>query len=122
MQAEAALTYPLFRKAWMKVPIQATVFGAAFYIASQLQTRFLPKFSRKFYKNHEGGIKPEVYLHNHDLISKFRMFDHSEAQADSKTEVENYLDVYQSGPLTKAEMLNRIAEGRSVDEDFMKKF
>jgi hypothetical protein len=50
------------------------------------------------------------------------MFDHTEAQADSKNDVESYLDVYHSGPLTKAEMLNRIADGRFVDEDFMKKF
>jgi hypothetical protein len=50
------------------------------------------------------------------------MFDHTEARADSKNDVENYLDVYHSGPLTKSEMLNRIADGRAVDESFMRKF
>ena len=36
-QKEAALTYPLFRKAWMKLPIMGTAFGGAFWIASLLQ-------------------------------------------------------------------------------------
>jgi len=36
MQTEAALSYPLFRKTWMRFPIQATVFTGAYYIAGQL--------------------------------------------------------------------------------------
>lgn len=62
-------------------------------------------------------------MNNHDLISKFRIFEEgSVAQADSQSQVESYLDIYSSGPLTKAEMLNRIAEGKPVDENFAKKF
>jgi len=30
--------------------------------------------------------------------------------------VQSYLDLYTSGPLTKAEMLNRIADGRPMEE------
>lgn len=44
------------------------------------------------------------------------------AAADAKQSVEDYLDLYQSGPLTKADLLNRIADGRKVDADFAKKF
>lgn len=44
------------------------------------------------------------------------------AAADAKHSVEDYLDLYQSGPLTKADLLNRIADGREVDSDFAKKF
>lgn len=33
-----------------------------------------------------------------------------------------YLDMYQSGPLTKAELLNRIADGLPVDPKFASKF
>lgn len=62
-------------------------------------------------------------MNNHDLISKFRIFEEgSVAHADAQGQVENYLDIYNSGPLTKAEMLNRIAEGKPVDESFAKKF
>lgn len=42
--------------------------------------------------------------------------------ADDKRVVEDYVDLYQSGPLTKAELLNRIADGRPVDPEFAKKF
>jgi hypothetical protein len=34
MQKEAALSYPLFRKTWMKLPIRATVFGFVWYASS----------------------------------------------------------------------------------------
>jgi len=50
------------------------------------------------------------------------MFENGGALADNQTQVENYLDIYQSGPLTKAEMLNRFADGKSVDSDFAKRF
>ena len=62
-------------------------------------------------------------MHNHDLISKFRIFENNSAAAsDTMSEVENYLNVYTSGPLTKAEVLNRFANGQSVDPEFAKQF
>lgn len=36
--------------------------------------------------------------------------------------MQSYLDLYHSGPLTKAEILNRMQEGREVDPEFAKKF
>lgn len=76
-----------------------------------------------FYKNHKNpGVNANTYLNNHDLISKFRFFENGPAQADSEKAVEQYLDLYHSGPLTKAELLNRFAEGKSVDENFAKNF
>lgn len=53
-QAEAALGHPLFRKTWMRVPMQATAFAAAYYVAAQFSTRFFPKLSMKFYRTAEG--------------------------------------------------------------------
>jgi len=51
------------------------------------------------------------------------MFDSNSAMAtDSLSEVENYLNVYTSGPLTKAEVLNRFADGQYVDPEFANKF
>jgi len=32
------------------------------------------------------------------------------------------VDMYSSGPLTKVDMLNRLAEGREVDPDYASKF
>jgi len=54
MQKEAALSYPLFRKTWMRFPIQATVFTGAYYVAGQLQTRVFPKFSYKTFRGSDG--------------------------------------------------------------------
>lgn len=88
-QKELANHYPLFRKAWMKVPIQATAFGGAYYVAAQLQHKFFLRFSNKFYRP-EGrvGLTANHYLNNHDLISKFRFFEDGVASADAKNDVE----------------------------------
>ena len=81
MQKEAALSYPLFRKTWMRFPMQATVFTGAYYVAGQLQTRVFPKFSLDNFRSYDGrnGIGPNHYQANHDLISKFRLFDNQNA-------------------------------------------
>ena len=50
------------------------------------------------------------------------MFENGGALADNQTQVQNYLDIYQSGPLTKAEMLNRMADGKTTDPEFAKRF
>lgn len=102
----------------MKLPIMGTAFGGAFWIASLLQQKWFHKFITQTYYKEETrkGINANTYLNNHDLISKFRIFeDGGVATADAATSVEDYLDVYSSGPLTKAEMLNRFAEGKPVD-------
>jgi hypothetical protein len=44
------------------------------------------------------------------------------ASADAKSTVEEYLDEYQSGPISKAELLNRLADGLPVDPAYAKKF
>jgi hypothetical protein len=109
----------------MRVPIYATAFGGAYWIASLLQMKFFTKWGDAMtYSNPRvGGLQPGSYLNNHDLISKFRIFEAGTvANADAQNEVENYLDLYSSGPLTKAEMLNRFAEGKKVDASFTKNF
>jgi hypothetical protein len=115
-QNELANHYPLFRKSWMRLPVQATAFAGAYYVAAQLQHKLFLRFSRKWVTPSERmGVNSNTYLNNHDLISKFRFFEDGVASADAKQEVEKYLDIYTSGPLTKAEMLNRFAEGKPVD-------
>ncbi len=44
------------------------------------------------------------------------------ASADSKAEVQNYLDLYTLGPMSKAELLNRLADNLPVDPDFANKW
>jgi hypothetical protein len=81
------------------------------------------RFSKKWYSPTERmGVNSNTYLNNNDLISKFRFFEDGVASADAKSDVEKYLDIYTSGPLTKSEMLNRFAEGKSVDQHFAKNF
>jgi hypothetical protein len=69
----------------------------------------------------DGGMKDQIYLAN-TTLSKFRLFDGEVANADAPRDIESYLDVYQNGPLTKAEMLNRFNNGREVDENYAKNF
>ena len=63
-----------------------------------------------------------MFLHNQDLISKFRIFDNPTAMADTRQEVDSYLDMYETGPLTKASMLQRMNNGKGVDPEFSSKF
>jgi hypothetical protein len=78
----------------------------------------------KYYRHAEGsyGVNQNVYQGNQDLVSKFRLFDGTTASADSKQSIEEYLDEYQSGPISKAELLNRIADGLPVDPNYARKF
>lgn len=109
----------------MRYPIQATTFLGAYYAAGQLQTRLFPHFSpMKWYRNRDGqnGIGPNHYQGGHDLVAKFRLFEGDVAQAAAPSDYQAYLDLYQSGPLTKAELLNRMADGLPVDPNFAEKF
>lgn len=65
---------------------------------------------------------PNQYQGNHDLISKFRLFEAGTASADSRSDVEQFVDLYSSGPMTKAELLNRMADNLPVDEQLASKF
>lgn len=104
----------------MKLPIRLATFGVAYYTTNQFQTRVFPRSHLAYWR--EGGAKNAIYLANLELISKFRIFDGENASADAKTDIQDYLDVYTNGPVTKAEMLNRIRDGRSIDERFAKNF
>lgn len=120
-QDAAAHNYVLFRKTWMKAPIRLAAFGGAYYVANQLQNRFFPRLPLSYWRR--GGMtNANAYLANQDLISKFRIFEDSSASADAKNEISSYLDVYNSGPLNKAEMLNRFKQGKPVDPEFSKNF
>ena len=88
------------------------------YCASQMQTHLFPKFSKKYYVNATGGVSGNTFLNNHDLISKFRFFEGDRAYADSESQVQEYLDVYTTGPLTKVGLLDRLADGQDIDPEY----
>ena len=77
----------------------------------------------KNYRNVTGinGITENHYQANQDLVAKFRLFEDN-TPTSAESQIQDYVDLYQSGPLTKAEMLNRIADGQPVDTDFLSKF
>lgn len=56
------------------------------------------------------------------MISKFRFFENAETSNDAQAEINNYLNVYSSQPLTKADLLNKIADGEPVDPNYASKF
>ena len=61
---EVAAVNPLFRKAWMKYPIQLTAFGGAYYCAGKLTQKLFPRFSfMKYYRSRDGnnGISANAY-------------------------------------------------------------
>lgn len=118
-QKEASGSYPIFRKPWLRHSVGFTAFLGASYCAQMMQTHWFPKFSKKY---SQTGVTGNTYLNNHDLISKFRFFENGVASADSENEVKNYLELYSSGPLTKATLLDRIAEGQDIDPEYAKKF
>jgi hypothetical protein len=75
----------------MRVPVQATAFMGAYYVAAQLQHKLFMRFSKKWYRpspTDRQGLNANTYLNNHDLISKFRFFEDGVASADAKSEVE----------------------------------
>lgn len=120
-QRAASGSYPLFRKTWMRYPIGLVAFAAGYYTANQIQTRAFPKMYFNYWK--DGGQRIAPYLGGAELISQFRIFENNAAaSADARSEIQDFVDTYTSGPLTKAEMLNRIRDGRPVDEQFASKF
>ena len=68
-----------------------------------------------------NGIGPNHYQGNQDLVAKFRLFE-DQSIASAQSNIGDYCDLYQSGPLTKAELLNRLADGLPVDSNFASKF
>ena len=95
-QKELAAVHPLFRKAWMKYPVQLAAFGGTYYCASKLTQKLFPRLSfMKYYRPRDGraGISPESYQDGHDLVAKFRVFE-NQRSSSLKDEYGAYLDAY----------------------------
>lgn len=108
---EAARSYAIFRKSWMRWPIQATVFGAAFFIGGLLPTRLFRKFDRK-----DKGISHEVYTGRNDIVGRFRLFDEVEVTSEHEN-YKNYLAAYSSEALTKPELAAQLLKNSTKDVD-----
>lgn len=82
---EAAVSYPLFRKAWMRYPFQVLTFMGGYYCAGMFQTKAFPKMSMSNFRSKDGknGISPNAYQSNFDLVAKFRLFENDGASASA---------------------------------------
>ena len=64
LQKEIAAINPLFRKAWMRYPLQLTAFGGAYYCAGKFTTKLFTHFSYyKYYRPRDGsqGVSANNY-------------------------------------------------------------
>jgi len=94
----------IFRKPWMRLPLQGAAFGCAFYGGLQLPARLFPKLT---YSKFEG-VNNSYYTSSQDMVGKFRLFETFD-QFDSHEDIATYLSVYSTQPLTKNEMMDNLA-------------
>lgn len=79
--------------------------------------RVFPKFTPKKYE----GVTHSYYTSSQDIVAKFRLFDTFE-QFDTREDVATYLSVYSTKPLTKNEMIDKIALNALKEFDLGKMF
>lgn len=113
---ELEVNNPLFRKAWMRVPLRLTAFVGAYYIGTQLPVRLFRKISRK-----SKGVTQETAFAEFDYTSRFRLFENNNADALSADDrMLDYLAAYSSDPLSEPELKQALAKRFSKDVDMGK--
>lgn len=78
IKREMEHSYGIFRKAWMKYPVQIAAFGIGYHIATSLPARFGRKFSWK------PEVTHDTYTSSMDLVGRFRLFEKDESKGSSK--------------------------------------
>lgn len=106
MQKEMEMSYAIFRKTWMKLPVRLAAFAAAYHIGTQLPTRLFRKLSKK-----DAGIANDTYTGEFDYVSRFRLFENdSQALSDSaESKMLDYLAQYSEDPLSEPELVEHLA-------------
>ena len=109
IQKELEHSHVLFRKAWMRVPLQVTAFCTAYWLGTQLPTRLFKKFTTN------NGVNNDTYTGEHDYVSRFRLWEHSDAQAEGhksvlESNMLDYLATYSEDPLSEPELIGHLAE------------
>jgi len=100
MQRQLQQHTVIFRKPWMRVPILASAFGAAYFVGTALPARVFQKFSRDY-----NGINADTVASRHDLVGRFRLFEDVEVTSQEE-QVRNYLATYSKDALTKPELVD----------------
>ena len=116
IQREMAATHPIMRKAWMRYPLAAGVFGAAYTIALQLPAKFFQKATHR-----NEGISHETYWGRHDLVGRFRMFE-TQKNESAEEKLLDHLAMYDKDPLSKPELLNHLMKRISEQTDLTEVF
>ena len=100
IQQDLSRHHALFRKTWMRFPLQLSAFGIAYYCAVQLPSRFF----RKFFVWNNDGINADIYKGENDLVGRFRLHENQE-YVSSEDDILNYLSMYAKDPLTKPQLV-----------------
>ena len=112
LQKELARANVIFRKSWMRYPLQLTTFGLAYMAGIQVPARFV----RKFFVKNNDGINDDVARGSHDLVSRFRLNEHRE-HINKEDQIMNYLSMYSSDPLSKPELVESMMKNIAKDID-----
>lgn len=107
IQRELSQSLRLFRKPWMRFPMQMTAFGIAYYVGLQLPSRVFRKFTNTnlFSVKRDNGVGHDTYKGETDLVGRFRLFENNE-HVSNEDKILNYLSMYAKDPLTKPELVD----------------
>lgn len=115
-QRELERKNALFRKAWMRYPLQTTAFVGAAYVGSMIPTRLL----RRFQKN-DPGVTRDTYTGRADIVGHFRLFE-NDNRTSEEDKLRNYLASYSKEAMTKPELCAQLLKNSAKDVDFGKLF
>ena len=117
LQREMEASQAIFRKAWMRVPMLAGVFGTAYYLALQLPVRFFQKATHR-----NQAITNETYYGRHDLVGRFRIFENEKGADSAEDQLLDHLAMYDKDPLSKPELVNQLMKRISEQTDLTEVF
>ena len=103
IQADLARRHALFRKAWMRFPLQMAVFAGFSLTAIQIPNRMSKLLGHR-------GVTQDMAMSATDIVGKFRMFENSPGAASAEQNLVNYLHEYSDRPFVKDELLLRLKE------------
>lgn len=106
----------MMRKAWMRYPMMAGVFGAAYFCGLQMPVRFFQKISHR----HEM-ITNETYYGRADLVGRFRAFENQKGSSE-EDKLLDHLAMYDKDPLSKPELLDHMMKRISETADLSQVF
>jgi len=105
---EMQLSYPIFRKSWMRFPIPIAVFSVAYHMATMLPQKLGRKASIA------PSVTHDVYTGKTDLVGRFRFYESTPIESQ-ENKVACYASTYSTEALTQPEILSKIANSGSAE-------